>query len=438
MRKYFIFCILLGHILALYSQSWENFDNTSGLPDGLVQAVVIDASGHKWFGTTQGLVRYTGSEWNVYQSTEDKQTIASNDVRDIAFEQADTGPELWLATSDGVSVVGIQIDGITRATPYRSDNTGLINNDVHAVGVDKDHQRWFGTVGGVSMFNGGEWFSWSGREYLKNDDVRAIGVDPTSGWHYFCTNGGGVARLNVQLDGVTSASAYDYAWSGIFSDTTTAIAVEEDGDQWIGTIEGPAFHDTTETKVQWEVWNVDSGLVDNHIQAIALDQRGNAWYGTPKGLSLWNGRNFINYSAADGLINEDVRDIAVDSDGSLWIATAGGVSHFTPSSEVGETPVSLPDQFDLFPNFPNPFNPQTTLGFELGDEAQVTIEVFNQLGQRVRMLVQKTYAAGTHFLPWDGRNDHGLTARSGVYVVQIRVAGTGWNRVESQKIVMVK
>ncbi len=444
MNRFVMVLIAWGviHQGLLNAQLWESFDQSSGLPSDMIQAVCVDADGAKWFGTTQGLTHFDGTKWTTYQKTDSTQTLASNNIRDIAFEITTQGTEIWLATDNGVSVVGIDVDGVTMATPYRNDNTGLVNNAVHAVGVDSSHQRWFGTEGGVSMFDGSTWQTWTTASqssfYFPNNDVRAIGIDNVEGWRYLCTNGGGVARLQVGLDGITSASPYNYAWSALMSDTVTAVCVEQDGDQWFGTPQGPAFHDTTETKANWKVWDKNNGLVDNRIQTIVQDFDGNIWYGTPTGVSFWNDQSFTNYTQADGLINADVRDIAIDHDGSVWFATAGGVSHFMPKTRVEDAPQNLAASFMLLPNYPNPFNPSTTLQFQLDRDAFVLLDIYNMTGQRVRSLLRERQSTGSHFVLWDGLADSGQSASSGVYLVRFVAKGTGFSATGSQKIVMMK
>lgn len=66
-------------------------------------------------------------------------------------------------------------------------------------------------------------------------------------------------------------------------------------------------------------------------------------------------------------------------------------------------------------NFPNPFNPVTNISFSLPSQADVTIEVFNVLGQRVRLLANRTYSAGKYTVTWDGTDDQGQALPSGVY-----------------------
>ena len=81
---------------------------------------------------------------------------------------------------------------------------------------------------------------------------------------------------------------------------------------------------------------------------------------------------------------------------------------------------SMPSQFALLPNAPNPFNPETTIRFALPVESAVTLEVFDALGQRVRTLVAEVRPAGMHQAVWDGRNEVGVQAGNGVYFYRLR------------------
>jgi hypothetical protein len=66
-------------------------------------------------------------------------------------------------------------------------------------------------------------------------------------------------------------------------------------------------------------------------------------------------------------------------------------------------------------NYPNPFNPETTISFDQAEQCPVTIEVFNIKGQKVRTLVRDSYAPGHHSVVWNGTDAKGRTVSSGVY-----------------------
>jgi hypothetical protein len=75
-------------------------------------------------------------------------------------------------------------------------------------------------------------------------------------------------------------------------------------------------------------------------------------------------------------------------------------------------------------NYPNPFNPQTTIPFFTDSEGRVELAVFDARGRLVRVLVSEVYAPGPHRVVWDGKNDRGQQAASGVYFMQLRTDQT--------------
>lgn len=82
----------------------------------------------------------------------------------------------------------------------------------------------------------------------------------------------------------------------------------------------------------------------------------------------------------------------------------------------------LPKEFALSQNYPNPFNSTTTLQFSMPKEENVTIEVFNILGQPVRTLIDTRFEPGVHKIVWNGKNDQDLDVVSGIYFVRMKSA----------------
>ena len=89
-----------------------------------------------------------------------------------------------------------------------------------------------------------------------------------------------------------------------------------------------------------------------------------------------------------------------------------------------------PGAFRLLPNYPNPFNAGTIIPFGLAEPGRARMTVFNSLGRRVRTLVDGELSAGPHRAAWDGRDEDGEVAASGVYLVRLRSgAGTETRRL---------
>jgi hypothetical protein len=80
----------------------------------------------------------------------------------------------------------------------------------------------------------------------------------------------------------------------------------------------------------------------------------------------------------------------------------------------------LPTHYNLAQNFPNPFNPSTTVAYSLKDAGRVTINIFNVLGQNVKTLVDEYQAAGEYTAIWDGHDDDGNSVGTGVYFYRIK------------------
>jgi hypothetical protein len=120
------------------------------------------------------------------------------------------------------------------------------------------------------------------------------------------------------------------------------------------------------------------------------------------------------------------------------IDTAGAViDSFTITPAVGvetaltATPVA---GFALYPAYPNPCNPATTISFSLPEAAETELAVYNVTGQKVRTLADDRLAAGQHTVSWDGRDDRGREAGSGVYICQLRCG----RRVRAEKILLLR
>ena len=429
---------LLTATCSISAQEWESFTtDNSGLPSNTVQTICVEPTGVKWFGTDAGLVRYDGTEWRVFTQTGEQQTLADNDIQDIAFEVSGYGPEIWVGTGNGVTV--LDVDGFTFATPYRTDNRPLLSNKIHAVAVDSNHVKWFGTDMGVSVFDGNEWRALTQEnKLLVHDEILCIGVDNEcdSLWRYFGTSGKGVSRIfHRDLDGITRASAYDTDWTLMISDTILDFYVIHTQKHWIATSLGVYEHDSTETKRNWNMYTTYEGLVHDAVLSIAEAHDGSMWFGTRGGVSHFINGQFDNYTSEDGLAGNGVHDIAVDTDGSLWFATDGGVTRLSNWSDLDNNRI-LPENSSLIHNYPNPFNPSTTLFYELAQGGFVRLAVCDVTGREVALLVNELQKPGTYHVFWDGTDTGGQKVTAGLYIAKLVRRGTPLT--DSVKMLLIK
>ncbi|KAA3597105.1 MAG: T9SS C-terminal target domain-containing protein [Calditrichaeota bacterium] len=86
---------------------------------------------------------------------------------------------------------------------------------------------------------------------------------------------------------------------------------------------------------------------------------------------------------------------------------------------IGESENLIPTEFSLQQNYPNPFNPTTTIRFGIPQRSFTKIVIYNALGQKVKILVNKTLEASYYNLKWNGIDENGNTVSSGIYFVKI-------------------
>jgi hypothetical protein len=128
-----------------------------------------------------------------------------------------------------------------------------------------------------------------------------------------------------------------------------------------------------------------------------------------------------NHSMTQGLNNGSTFEYA-----SMRIYF-GGIPDDAENTEVVNSPIQVN-------NYPNPFNPSTTITFEIQDAGNVTIDIYNVRGQLVKSLVNETYEAGSHNAFWNGTDNNDQTVPSGVYFYQTKCG----RYTTSKKMILMK
>ncbi|MEX0845793.1 MAG: cohesin domain-containing protein [Balneolaceae bacterium] len=143
--------------------------------------------------------------------------------------------------------------------------------------------------------------------------------------------------------------------------------------------------------------------------------------------ATYDEENFTITLSASAYTGESTLTVVVtDSDGGEALAAIIIVVEMSTSNELaGE----IPDHFDLLQNYPNPFNPVTQIRFDLPQAADVKIEVYSMLGQKVATLTDMRYAAGKHKVQFEAG-----ALSSGMYIYRIKAG----DFVKSKKLTLIK
>jgi len=94
----------------------------------------------------------------------------------------------------------------------------------------------------------------------------------------------------------------------------------------------------------------------------------------------------------------------------------------------------IPSAYILLPNYPNPFNPNTTIEFGLPSPSHVSLEIYNVLGQKVITLIDRNLPAGYHSTQWNSTDDNGNPVATGIYLYKL----TAGEFTETKKMILIK
>ena len=112
----------------------------------------------------------------------------------------------------------------------------------------------------------------------------------------------------------------------------------------------------------------------------------------------------------------------VASDGGMDTYASNGPFLLTidASAYAVDDEAVLPESFALHANYPNPFNPTTTISYDLPEQAQVTLGIYDVLGKQIKTLVNQSQDAGNRIAVWDGTDELGRSVSAGVYLYRIQ------------------
>ncbi|MFC1509321.1 FlgD immunoglobulin-like domain containing protein, partial [Candidatus Omnitrophota bacterium] len=268
---------------------------------------------------------------------------------------ADQNNVIWFDTTS--------FDGTTWKT-YSDDGAG------HSIGgpvaVDNNNLKWFGASGGVVSFDGTDW------EYYQIDNLgslKQIAVD-SGNVKWFLSQG--------------SATSFDGSRFEHFEHPETKSSVIYDMDV--------------------DTYGFKWFLATSYPQSL--------------GLLCYDNSNWTYFRDDFWLLNA-AGEMVVDHNNVKWIVTTKGIASFDGGPTVEPTQVSkteeLPSTLSITANYPNPFNPSTTIEFVLPECGMTSLAIFNIRGQIVRELVATQLSAGKHTMMWDGKNGTGMPVSSGVY-----------------------
>ncbi|MEW6365465.1 MAG: two-component regulator propeller domain-containing protein [Acidobacteriota bacterium] len=274
----------------------------NGLPQNSIQAIVQTKDGYVWLGTQEGLVRFDGVRFVVFDRSNTPE-LKSNDVRTM-FEASNGS--LWIGTMNGLArFQGGMMRAIEGVTHVSSETIYSIMEDSRGV-------LWVGTEEALTRLEGGRWTSFTTANGLLGQPVQALCEDKEG--HLWI---GTLRGLSCMKDGRFVAYSAD---DGLVGESMRTIKIDTTGRVWVGTELGLNVY----TAGSFELIESRGGPSTADVWEMCFDREGTLWVATyGHGLVRIREGNFSVLTRADGLANDLLMSVCEDREGSLWIGTDG-------------------------------------------------------------------------------------------------------------------
>ena len=302
----------------LTQYSLDVWQSDRGLPQNSVNAIVQTRDGYLWFGTQEGLVKFDGVRFTVF----DKRTTPEMKSNYIWTLCEDNRNGLWVGTNGG---------GVLRYADGRWSSfttaSGLASNFVQAIIQDREGTMWFGTAGGLCQLSGNTFVTYRKEQDSTRNAITGIFEDSHGNFwlvvrDQLCLFKGGEI--------LPSPPTSDVADSSI-----SAIQESEDGTLWVGSLDMGGLWRFKQGS--WKHFGKREGMPKTAVLSILPDKGGYIWVGTAgEGLFRFVDGKFEQLSVRQGLSDGFVRSLFEDAEKSIWIGTyRGGVNRlrdgtFTP------------------------------------------------------------------------------------------------------------
>ena len=333
-----------------YAQSknliFNNINIEQGISQSTIEDIFQDSEGYIWLGTNDGLNRYNGYEFKIYNYEEYQNSISHNGITDIT---EDKYGNIWVNTVSGVNKINKKTEKISN---YTEINGKIKEDSTTEIIVTKDNNILVGTYEGLNIYNAKEDrfdVILEEKDGILSSCIYSIDED-TNGNIWIGTELG----LNKLSKDFKVLETYT-SESGIYN----IFCDDENGFVWAGSDSSGLLKIDTKTKeVKQYINNIEdlNSLPANQVGAIIRDSKGNLWVGTTNGLARYNEKNdsFDVYKNKvydkNSLVYNDVRSIIEDREGVLWVGTYSGISIFDTESSIKYYNAGLDDGYLLSEN----------------------------------------------------------------------------------------
>ena len=333
-----------------YAQSknliFNNINIEQGISQSTIEAIFQDSEGYIWLGTNDGLNRYNGYEFKIYNYEEYQNSISHNGITDIT---EDKYGNIWVNTVSGVNKINKKTEKISN---YTEINGKIKEDSTTEIIVTKDNNILVGTYEGLNIYNAKEDrfdVILEQKDGILSSCIYSIDEDING--NIWIGTELGLNKLSKDFKVLETYPSESEIYN-IFCD-------DENGFVWAGSDSSGLLKIDTKTKEVTQYINDiedENSIPANQVGVIIRDSKGNLWVGTTNGLARYNEKNdsFDVYKNKvydkNSLVYNDVRSIIEDREGVLWVGTYSGISIFDTESSIKYYNAGLDDGYLLSEN----------------------------------------------------------------------------------------
>ena len=333
-----------------YAQSknliFNNINIEQGISQSTIEAIFQDSEGYIWLGTNDGLNRYNGYEFKIYNYEEYQNSISHNGITDIT---EDKYGNIWVNTVSGVNKINKKTEKISN---YTEINGKIKEDSTTEIIVTKDNNILVGTYEGLNIYNAKEDrfdIILEQKDGILSSCIYSIDEDING--NIWIGTELGLNKLSKDFKVLETYTSE----SGIYN----IFCDDENGFVWAGSDSSGLLKIDKNTKEVTQYINDiedENSIPANQVGAIIRDSKGNLWVGTTNGLARYNEKNdsFDVYKNKvydkNSLVYNDVRSIIEDREGVLWVGTYSGISIFDTESSIKYYNAGLDDGYLLSEN----------------------------------------------------------------------------------------
>lgn len=331
------------------SKKWKPFDLMDFLANESVRVIYKDSKANMWIGTISddGVYKISPNNLVAFDESRGDQNFKNDDglgENNVVAIKQDSKGAIWLGhQTNGVSMAMLNAD-LNDPSNWKkiAVEDGLSTNHVASIIEDSEQNMWFSHLdnGGISQLDQSWLTILADKEDFTNyitkmfvDELQNLWIGTEFGLVRLALNANLLLEKNIEYFKPESSGLQGHRIYSIFEDSQSYL--------WFGTEAGlnRIKSDQINEKSQWQLYDINDGLISNEVNWIIEDSKNYLWFATNNGIirvhvnidTISNSKNWLLIDTSNGPISNEVRVCAIDSTGKLWFGTSNGISIINPA-----------------------------------------------------------------------------------------------------------